>query len=97
MERKWAAGWKGWAGGSSGRAVRAWPGCPNNHPQGPCHWCPGDPPVQTGNMVVNPVIWDAGVCHTYWYVYPGQGNVSTMIFEGDTPPPPPPPEITPAN
>ena len=73
----------------------AWPGCPNNHPAGPCHWCPGDPPVQTGNMVVNPVIWDAGICHTYWYVSPGQGNVSTMIWEGDTPPPPPPPPPAP--
>jgi hypothetical protein len=69
----------------------AWPGCPNDHPDGPCRWCPGDPPVQTGNLRVNPVIWDEGVCHTYWYVYFGQGNVAQNIFEGDTPPPPPPP------
>ncbi|ORW49001.1 hypothetical protein [Mycobacterium paraense] len=71
--------------------LNAWPGCPNDHPQGPCHWCPGDPPVQTGNLRVDPVRWDANVCHTYWYVYPGQGNVANMIFEGDAPPPPPPP------
>ena len=32
---------------------------------------------------------DNGVCHTYWYVYFGQGNVAQNIFEGDTPPPPP--------
>lgn len=69
----------------------AWPGCPNDHPSGPCHWCPSDPPVQTGNLRTDPVRWDANVCHTYWYVYPGQGNVASMIFEGDAPPPPPPP------
>jgi hypothetical protein len=69
----------------------AWPGCPDDHPEGPCHWCPGDPPVQTGNLRVNPVIWDNGVCHTYWYVYFGQGNVAQNIWEGDVPPSPPPP------
>src|SRR4051812_13592452 len=71
--------------------VRAWPGCPEDHPAGPCHWCPGDPPVQTGNLRVNPVVWDWNVCHTYWYVYFGQGNVAQNIFEGEVPPPPPPP------
>ena len=68
----------------------AWPGCPPESPQGPCRWCPGDPPVQTGNLKVNPVVWDNNVCHTYWYVLPGQGNVANNIFEGLTPPPPPP-------
>jgi hypothetical protein len=71
--------------------LKAWPGCPEDHPAGPCHWCPGDPPVQTGNLRVNPVIWDNNACHTYWYVYFGQGNVAQNIFEGETPPPPPPP------
>ena len=69
----------------------SWPGCPPDHPEGPCHWCPGDPPVQTGNHITNPVVWDESVCHTYWYGYFGQGNVAQNIFEGDTPPPPPPP------
>ncbi len=69
----------------------AWPGCPPDNPSGPCQWCPGDPPVQTGNHVTNPVVWDENVCHTYWYVYFGQGNVAQNIFEGPTPPPPPPP------
>ena len=69
----------------------AWPGCPPDNPSGPCRWCPGDPPVQTGNHVTNPVVWDDTVCHTYWYVYFGQGNVAQNIFEGETPPPPPPP------
>src|SRR6202789_745033 len=68
----------------------AWPGCPEDHPAGPCHWCPGDPPVQTGNLRVDPVRWDANVCHTYWYVG-GGGNVARTIWEGDEPPPPPPP------
>jgi len=67
-----------------------WPGCPLEG-DGPCHWCPGDPPVQTGNHITNPVVWDNNTCHTYWYVYFGQGNVAQNIFEGETPPPPPPP------
>jgi hypothetical protein len=69
----------------------SWPGCPEDNPSGPCRWCPGDPPVQTGNLRTNPVVWDTNVCHTYWYVYFGQGNVAQNIFEGDAPPPPPPP------
>jgi hypothetical protein len=75
----------------------SWPGCPENSPEGPCTWCPGNPPVQTGNLRINPVVWDENVCHTYWYVYHGQGNVASNIFEGDTPPapPPPPPNLTP--
>lgn len=68
----------------------SWPGCPEESPEGPCRWCPGDPPVQTGNLRINPVIWDNNVCHTYWYVYHGQGNVASNIFEGEVPPPPPP-------
>jgi hypothetical protein len=71
--------------------LNAWPGCPNGHPEGPCHWCPGDPRVQTGNHITNPVVWDNNACHTYWYVYFGQGNAAQNIFEGEVPPPPPPP------
>ena len=71
-----------------GPAPQSWPGCPPDHPEGPCHWCPGDPPVQTGNLRVDPVRWDANVCHTYWYVG-GGGNVARTIWEGDAPPPPP--------
>jgi hypothetical protein len=71
--------------------ANAWPGCPNDHPEGPCRWCPGDPPVSTGNHVTNPVRWDFNACHTYWYVAFGQGNVAQNIFEGEVPPPPPPP------
>ena len=46
--------------------------------------------MQTGNLRVNPVVWDETVCHTYWYVYFGQGNVADNIFEGEVPPAPPP-------
>ncbi|BAX91277.1 hypothetical protein [Mycobacterium shigaense] len=69
----------------------AWPGCPNDHPSGPCHWCPGQPLPPTGNHVTNPVRWDNNVCHTYYYVYFGQGNVAQNIWDGADPPPPPPP------
>ncbi|MFZ0229817.1 MAG: hypothetical protein WAL41_23370 [Mycobacterium sp.] len=47
--------------------------------------------MQTGNLRVDPVRWDATVCHTYWFVTHGQGNVARTVFEGDAPPPPPPP------
>ena len=78
----------------AGTAQAGWPGCPDVSPApvplGPCHWCPGDPPVQTGNLRVDPVRWDPTVCHTYWMgVTPG--NVARNIWEGETPPPPPPP------
>lgn len=65
-----------------------WPGCETN--TGPCHWCPGQEAPHTGNHVTDPVRWDWNVCHTYYYVYPGQGNVANMIWDGDDPPPPPP-------
>ncbi|BBY28771.1 hypothetical protein [Mycolicibacterium sediminis] len=48
-------------------------------PSGPFQWCPGDPPVETGNKRVNPVRWDEGICHEYWMVYRGQGNVAQNI------------------
>jgi hypothetical protein len=65
------------------------PGC--DHPEGPCHWCPGEAAPITGNHVTDPVVWDWNICHTYWRVYPEQGNVSNMIFDGPVAPPPPPP------
>ena len=36
-------------------------------PIGPYHWCPGGPPLD--------VNWDQSVCHTYWHVATGAGNV----------------------
>jgi hypothetical protein len=60
-------------------------------PIGPKHWCPGEQPVpKTGNHITDPLNWDWNVCHTYYIVLPGQGNVSSMIWDGDDPPGPPP-------
>lgn len=59
-------------------------------PTGPFTWCPGDPPVETGNKRINPVIWDESICHEYWFVYFGQGNVAQNIWDGPNPPGPPP-------
>lgn len=59
-------------------------------PGGPYTWCPGDPPVETGNKKYNPVIWDTNICHSYFFVYHGQGNVAQNIWDGPNPPGPPP-------
>jgi hypothetical protein len=64
-----------------------WPGCTEEAPQGPCHWCPGQPLPPTGNHVINPVRWDNNVCHTYYYVNFGTDNVASNIWDGDSPPP----------
>ena len=54
-------------------------------------WCPGQSLWITGNHVTNPVVWDESICHTYYVVYWGQGNVAQNIWDGPDPPPPPPP------
>jgi hypothetical protein len=60
----------------------------------PHHWCPGQLPVpDTGNSVTDPLRWDWHVCHTYYFVYQGMGNVSKVVWDGDNPPPKPPPPI----
>lgn len=58
---------------------------------GPYHWCPGDDPRggPGGPFVTSPPNWDWDVCHTYYVVPGGQGNVSAGIWDGDNPPPPP--------
>jgi hypothetical protein len=58
------------------------------------HWCPGEQPVPvTGNHITDPLNWDWNVCHTYYFLWPGMGNVSNMIWDGDNPPPKPPPPV----
>jgi hypothetical protein len=69
------------------------------YPNGPYQWCPGQP---TRNLD-----WDRSVCHTYWIVQHGQGNVGgtpivadgtplANIWEGDNPPASaPPPNLPP--
>lgn len=68
-------------------------------PAQPHNWCPGQA------LPFNNIQWDMGVCHT-WYIVPfGQGNVRMVDLRGHsidsfisdgpapmlTPPPPPPP------
>lgn len=59
----------------------------------PHHWCPGQPLPDTGNRVTDPLNWDMTICHTYYYVWPGMGNVTKAIWDGDNPPPKPPPPL----
>jgi hypothetical protein len=71
----------------------------NNVCYGPNRGCPGDSLFQlTQNHITNPINWDMNVCHTYYYVPYGQGNVGQDIWEGANPPPPqtlPPPHPLP--
>jgi len=58
---------------------------------GPFQWCPGQSLWISGNHVTNPVVWDNSVCHTYYMVDFGQGNVAQNVWDGPDPPAPPPP------
>lgn len=58
-------------------------------PSGPYTWCPGDDPRGgPGGPFVSPgpPNWDWSVCHTYYTVNWGQGNVSLTIWDGPNPP-----------
>ena len=83
------AGGVGVAGfGLAAGVAQAWP-------YGPFTWCPGQQLPQTGDPS-RPVVWDMGVCHTYYKVGPNQGNVGPYVWDGPNPPgppasPPPPP------
>lgn len=83
-----SGGW-GWTGVGDGIA-RA-----DDNGWGPPHQrCPGEKPVPvTGNHVTEPLNWDWNVCHTYYFLWSGPGNVSSMIWEGDNPPPRPGPPM----
>jgi len=73
-----------WCGVSAGIA--------HADPAGSHVWCPGQPmyfPTGPGADKT----WDMAVCHTWYYVKSGYGNVqlvsggtSSNVFEGDTPP-----------
>ena len=48
-------------------------------------WCPGQNPASVSQ--INPPNWDWNVCHTYWSVSGGLGNVAPNVWEGELPPP----------
>jgi len=56
----------------------------------PHHWCPGDSDPTAPTPVYN---WDWNICHTYYWVKSGQGNVPyngrlpSNLWDGDNPPP----------
>ena len=51
---------------------------------GPKTWCPGQNPASVSQ--INPPNWDWNVCHTYWWVTTGLGNVAPTVWEGALPP-----------
>jgi hypothetical protein len=83
--------------GLAAGTASAQPGLPTDDGGwGPPHqWCPGQSLWISGNHVTNPVIWDNNVCHTYYVVNFGMGNVAQNIWDGPNPPakPNPPPPI----
>jgi hypothetical protein len=59
-------------------------------PGGPYTWCPGDDPGGGPGGPFNspgPPNWDWKICHTFYTVNWGQGNVSPTIWDGVNPPP----------
>lgn len=64
---------------------------------GPNRWCPGDSLYMDRGGPYQGVQWDMSVCHTWYRVAPGAGNVpegpnnQSDVWEGPNPPPPAPP------
>jgi len=81
--------------GLAAGTAQAQPGLPFPTDDGgwgpPRQWCPGQSLWITGNHVTNPVIWDNNVCHTYYMVDFGMGNVAQNVWDGPNPPPKPNP------
>ena len=50
-------------------------GTAHAYPYGPYQWCPGQTPMHLN--------WDQSICHTYWIVEHGQGNVDGTVVVGD--------------
>ena len=72
--------------------------CP---PRGPNQWCPGQSMDPARGGPGTDVVWDVNVCHTWYYVAYGQGNVANdygappgvpNVWDGDNPPGPPRPQ-----
>jgi hypothetical protein len=70
---------------------------PNTCGYGPNRWCPGDSLYMDRGGPYQGVVWDMNVCHTWYRVAQGAGNVfegphnASSIWEGANPPPPAPP------
>jgi hypothetical protein len=75
-------------------------------PDGPYTWCPGQPRNahmppggQPGPASPGPSVeWDWNVCHSFWIVSWGEGNVDgpdRSLWDGDNPPAPIPQPWTP--
>jgi hypothetical protein len=59
---------------------------------GPWTWCPGDPMSGLNSTTHkggpgDGVDWDMNVCHTWWGVNWGTGNVAPGVWDGPDPPP----------
>jgi hypothetical protein len=93
------AGLAGLTAGTAQACNGAWGPCG----YGPNRWCPGDSLYIDRGGPYQGVVWDMSVCHTWYKVAEGAGNVfegpnnQSSIWEGDDPPPPaaPPPPAPP--
>jgi len=68
---------------------------------GPFQWCPGQPLPNDPPRSDADLIWDMGVCHTYYFEYDVRTHAPAHYWEGPnlfpTPIPPPPPPANPPN
>ena len=58
---------------------------------GPYTWCPGDRLDEginpaTGKGAPGNVVWDNNICHTWYYVDWGYGNISPSVWDGPNTP-----------
>jgi hypothetical protein len=99
----WAAavlmcGGLAWLGSASPAQAGCEPGhVGNTCGYGPNRWCPGDSLYMDRGGPYQGVQWDMNVCHTWYRVAMGAGNISlgphnqSDVWEGPNPPPPAPP------
>jgi hypothetical protein len=89
------------SGGIAIAAMGPATGTAHAYTYGPFQWCPGqalpnDPPRDPGELV-----WDMGMCHTYYFDYDVRTKAPAHYWEGPnkfpTPIPPPPPPANPPN
>ena len=68
---------------------------------GPFQWCPGQPMPNDPPRSDADLVWDMGVCHTYYFAYDVRSKAPAHYWEGTnlfpTPIPPPPPPANPPN